>query len=52
MVLFAEIHNKGNTVIVVTHEQDIAEHAHRIIRLTDGLIESDIMNQKIISAIK
>lgn len=41
MKLFDDIHAKGNTVILVTHEEDIAEHAHRIIRLRDGLIESD-----------
>jgi putative ABC transport system ATP-binding protein len=41
MKLFAEIHNNGNTVILVTHEEDIAAYAHRIIRLRDGLIESD-----------
>lgn len=41
MALFDEIHSKGNTVILVTHEEDIAEHAHRIIRLRDGVIESD-----------
>ena len=41
MGLFDEIHSKGNTVILVTHEEDIAEHAHRIIRLRDGVIESD-----------
>ena len=41
MNLFDEIHAAGNTVILVTHEEDIAEHAHRIIRLRDGLIESD-----------
>ncbi|MTG98135.1 MULTISPECIES: ABC transporter ATP-binding protein [Myroides] len=41
MNLFDEIHSKGNTVILVTHEEDIAAHAHRIIRLRDGLIESD-----------
>jgi len=52
MALFEEIHNNGNTVILVTHEPDIAEHAHRIIRLKDGEIESDILNQHIISAIK
>jgi putative ABC transport system ATP-binding protein len=52
MALFEEIHNNGNTVILVTHEPDIAEHAHRIIRLRDGKIESDVMNPKIISAIK
>ncbi|MCB0430029.1 MAG: ABC transporter ATP-binding protein [Flavobacteriales bacterium] len=47
MGLFEEIHAKGNTVIVVTHEEDIAEHAHRVIRLRDGLVESDIMNQNV-----
>lgn len=44
MKLFEAIHNKGNTIIVVTHEEDIAKHAHRIIRLRDGLIESDEVN--------
>lgn len=42
MNLFDEIHAQGNTVIVITHEEDIAEHAHRIIRLMDGRVESDI----------
>lgn len=41
MGLFDEIHSRGNTVILVTHEEEIAEHAHRIIRLRDGLVESD-----------
>lgn len=45
MTLFDEIHANGNTVILVTHEEDIAEHAHRIIRLRDGIIESDIKNK-------
>lgn len=45
MSLFEEIHKAGNTVILVTHEQDIAMHAHRIIRLRDGLVESDIPNE-------
>lgn len=41
MNLFGEIHKNGNTVILVTHEEDIAKYAHRIIRLRDGIIESD-----------
>jgi len=41
MLLFNEIHNKGNTIILVTHEEYIAEHAARIIRLKDGLVEKD-----------
>ena len=47
MNLFNEIHANGNTVILVTHEEDIAAYAHRIIRLRDGLIESDTINQNI-----
>lgn len=47
MALFQEIHKQGNTVILVTHEEDIARHAHRIIRLRDGLIESDESNPEI-----
>ena len=47
MALFEEIHDLGNTVIVVTHEEDIARHAHRIFRLKDGEIESDEQNQNI-----
>lgn len=46
MGLFNDIHAKGNTVILVTHEEDIADHAHRIIRLRDGVIESDTLNPK------
>jgi putative ABC transport system ATP-binding protein len=41
MALFDAIHAKGNTVILVTHEEDVAKHAHRIIRLRDGIVESD-----------
>jgi len=41
MDLLEEIHQKGNTVIIVTHEEDIAKRAKRIVRLRDGLIESD-----------
>ncbi|CCH56921.1 ABC transporter related protein [Fibrisoma limi BUZ 3] len=47
MDLFDQIHSKGNTVIMVTHEEDIAEYAHRIIRLRDGLIETDRANENI-----
>ncbi|MDO6597666.1 ABC transporter ATP-binding protein [Oceanihabitans sp. 2_MG-2023] len=45
MGLFDEIHKAGNTVIMVTHEEEIADHAHRVIRLRDGLIESDTRNR-------
>lgn len=41
MDIFSKIHEEGNTVILVTHEEDIANHAHRIIRLRDGVLESD-----------
>jgi putative ABC transport system ATP-binding protein len=44
MGLLEEIHKKGNTVVLVTHEEDIARHAHRIVRLKDGLVESDGSN--------
>ncbi len=47
MTLFEQIHQAGNTVILVTHEQDIAQHAHRIVRLRDGLVESDETNDDI-----
>ncbi len=46
MALFDAIHATGNTVILVTHEEEIAEHAHRVIRLRDGMIESDVRNPK------
>jgi putative ABC transport system ATP-binding protein len=45
LALFDEIHHAGNTVIVVTHEEEVAAHAHRIIRLRDGVIESDTRNK-------
>jgi putative ABC transport system ATP-binding protein len=44
MKLFADIHSKGNTIILVTHEEDIARHAYRIIKLKDGVIEQDYVN--------
>jgi len=45
MVLFEELNRKGNTIIIVTHEEDIAKHAHRIIKIRDGKIESDTDNK-------
>lgn len=47
MRLFDEIHAQGNTIILVTHEEEIARHAHRIIRLRDGMIEVDERNKEI-----
>ncbi|MHB8484753.1 MAG: ABC transporter ATP-binding protein [Candidatus Acidiferrales bacterium] len=41
MALFARLHREGNTIILVTHEPDIAQHAHRVIRLRDGKVEKD-----------
>jgi putative ABC transport system ATP-binding protein len=49
MGLIEEIHQKGNTIILVTHEEDIAKHAHRIVRMRDGAIESDEQNKDIIT---
>lgn len=47
MGLLEEIHSRGNTIILVTHEEDIAQHAHRIVRMRDGLIEDDYPNPEI-----
>jgi putative ABC transport system ATP-binding protein len=47
MGLFDDIHREGNTIIIVTHEEEIARYAHRIIRLKDGLVESDQQNFQI-----
>jgi putative ABC transport system ATP-binding protein len=41
MEIFGDIHGRGNTVMLVTHEEDIANHAHRVVRLRDGMVESD-----------
>jgi putative ABC transport system ATP-binding protein len=46
MGIFDQIHREGNTVIIVTHEEDISLYAHRIVRLRDGLVYSDVVNEK------
>ncbi|MBL7758454.1 MAG: ATP-binding cassette domain-containing protein, partial [Chitinophagaceae bacterium] len=45
MEIFEHIHAGGNTVVLVTHEEDIANHARRVVRLRDGVIESDKRNE-------
>ena len=47
MEIFGTLQAAGNTVVLVTHEEDIADHAHRVVRLRDGVIESDRINEKI-----
>ena len=47
MEIFNKIHSNGNTIVLVTHEEDIANHAHRIVRLRDGVIETDKKNEKV-----
>lgn len=47
MNLFQDLHDAGNTIIMVTHEDDIAHYAHRIIRMRDGLVETDVLNKNI-----
>ncbi len=49
MGLLQDIHNAGNTIILVTHEEDIALHAHRVIRLRDGVVESDEENKEVVT---
>ncbi len=51
MDLFQQLHDAGNTIIMVTHEEDIAEYAHRIVRLRDGLIETDNINTNVRRAV-
>ena len=51
MLLFAAIQEAGNTVVLVTHEEDIAAHAKRVIRLRDGVIESDRIHGKALEAV-
>ncbi len=48
MKIFEDIHSRGNTIILVTHEPDVSLHAHRIVRLKDGMIESDTINHHVV----
>jgi putative ABC transport system ATP-binding protein len=48
MSIFSKIHNEGNTVVLVTHEEDISKYAHRIIRLRDGVLESDRKHEAVV----
>jgi putative ABC transport system ATP-binding protein len=47
MDLFDQLHSKGNTIVMVTHEDDIAQYAHRIVRMRDGLVETDLVNPNV-----
>ncbi|NNF34179.1 MAG: ABC transporter ATP-binding protein [Saprospiraceae bacterium] len=47
MDLFQKLHDQGNSIIMVTHEDDISHYAHRIIKLRDGLVETDVLNENI-----
>lgn len=46
MTIFDRLHDEGNTILLVTHEEAVARHAHRIIRLRDGLVESDVSHRE------
>ena len=46
MDIFGKIHLQGNTIILVTHEEDIAHYAHRIVRLRDGIVENDMRGKE------
>jgi putative ABC transport system ATP-binding protein len=46
MALFDELHQQGQTIVLVTHEQEIAEHCQRVVRLVDGQIYSDLRNSR------
>ena len=47
MSVFSRLHREGNTIVLITHESDVASHAHRIISLRDGLVADDMMNQPV-----
>jgi len=47
MNIFSKIHNEGNTVVLVTHEEDISNYARRVIRLRDGIIETDKVKEHV-----
>jgi putative ABC transport system ATP-binding protein len=49
MALFQELHDNGQTIVLVTHEHDIAEHAERVVTLRDGVISSDVLNEPAIA---
>ena len=49
MGLITDIHKLGNTVILVTHEEDIARYAKRVVRLRDGLVETDMMREEMLT---
>lgn len=49
MLILDRIHRQGNTVIMVTHEEDIARYAHRVVRMRDGMVETDYINKEVIA---